>query len=108
MDRQQFELARDIVNEDCESQGRLRTVAPDGTASFCALGGLMAAIDPDWAMTGYYDGTASEVIAEVFDLTFQELALIFQANDKDSWATPESVVERRRRVVAQLEQFVRD
>lgn len=45
MNKAQLEIACQIIDLDCTGQGELK----DGMGKFCAIGGLYAAIDPDWA-----------------------------------------------------------
>ena len=80
MDRIQFDLACQIVDLDCIGQGRLK----DGKGNLCAIGGLYAVIDPDWAVSPDIDNNRQEThhyeeVAEVFGI---ETSRIFLVNDR--------------------------
>ena len=104
MDQQQLELALEITALDCTLTGRLK----DGAGNFCAIGGLYAVIDPDWAIQqpvqdedtqGMYDG-----VRDAFDL---EPGGVISAND-DSLTIPNQrdvdIEARRERVARELRQ----
>jgi len=93
MDQQQLDIALEVVKLDCTIVDRLR----DGEGGFCAVGGLYAVLDPDWA-----EGTKSEsslrIYREVREAFGLHTTMIVEAND-----TSGSISDRRKRVRKELE-----
>jgi len=95
MDQQMYEIACQIIDQDCTLTKELR----DGKGNFCAIGGLYTAIDPNWAMEDSLD-RSEEVYADVADVFGIFVDPIWLANDEASTKT--TVEERRARVKAAL------
>ena len=97
MDQQQYEIACEIVSLDCTIMG----LPKDGRGGFCAIGGLYAAIDPDWAVNPdleYDKYLVYGAVKEAFGLNFNP---IWMAND-GALVFDEPIERRRDRVKAAL------
>ncbi len=99
MDQQQFDIAAEIIAQDCTLVGQLK----DGKGNFCAIGGLYTTIDPDWAVAERVDTDPGQefiyqTVGEVFGLDFTK---IWMANDADL-VHGDTVELRRDRVLAAL------
>lgn len=81
MDRIQFDIACQIIDLDCTGTGELK----DGEGNFCVIGGLYAAIDPDWAVATDTESDTQEQqhydeVAEVFGIKITSVFLTNDAN----------------------------
>ena len=95
MDQQQYEIACEIVKQDCTLEGMLK----DRIGNFCFIGGLYTVIDPDWAM-GVIPIYQNPYLAveEAFGIDSEP---VIEANDNDKSGDPDRIIPLRRRRVLQ-------
>jgi hypothetical protein len=112
MEKNQYEIAMEVADQDCETRGMLRGVNLVNEATFCIIGGLYATLDPDWAQTGrgdnhggatsvYGKGTIYHDVSEAFGLTYHQVRGLVRINDNVS----SNVSLRRSRVKAALTRY---
>ena len=103
MDKQQYDIACEIVDQDCTLTGSLK----DGKGNFCVIGGLYTAIDPDWAEAPMYTFDPKEqsdiyrAVAAAFDIDVDPL---WMAND-DSTTIGYRREHVKEELFAQLEEY---
>jgi hypothetical protein len=97
MDQVTADLIKGIIDLDCTITRRLR----DGKGGFCFLGGLLAAMDPDWAVTGegLPGGFVGPLIVEAFGLGDLRIEDAPRINDSER-------CRRRPARVAALKRFI--
>lgn len=88
MDKIQFQIACEIIALGCTEQNQLK----DKQGNFCALGGLYAAIDPDWAVSTEFETFSKQRLhyKEIEEIYGIDVDLVFTANDN----TPNLIARR--------------
>ena len=79
MDQQQYDIACEIVDQDCTLTDELK----NGKGNFCVIGGLYTTINPDWAASDILDtwqdeGEIYKAVADAFGI---DVNLLWIAND---------------------------
>ena len=99
MDQQQYDIACQIVDQDYTLTSRLK----DGKGNFCVIGGLYAAINPDWAESYKIHQWAHDIFVTVADTFGIDVDPIINANDNTKRGDPSNNIgPRRKRVKAAL------
>lgn len=82
MDKQTADIIKDIIDLDCTMTGRFA----DGNGNFCFVGGLLATIDPDWAVSPFFTDTVftTDMLLTHFGIEREFLQGAVKINDNHS------------------------